>query len=125
MPRTANETKHAEISADCLHAHDVILCNDGTTLRVESANKRSGRVTLLTWEGARYVVDATRLVKVQVEHGCDCSGRGTFRGGGVVENGVYKGMEGVHYACHGKGWQDRADTIRNSTYWNKYARISA
>jgi hypothetical protein len=55
--------------------------------------------------------------------GCDCHGTGVFYGRGYIENGVFKGTTGKHYACNGKGWQSPEDVKRNRYYWNHIARI--
>lgn len=124
MVRKAS-TVTLEITADNLHVHDTLVCKDGAEVMVwERPIKRSGKVRIDTQIG-RYEVPQTHLITVRLEHNCGCDGSGIFRGGGVVENGVYKGYEGACYGCAGKGYQTRSDVIRNATYWAKYARISA
>jgi hypothetical protein len=52
-----------------------------------------------------------------------CGGSGIFYGGGMVENGVYKGFSGECYGCAGKGKQNNADRIRNHYYWHRQAVV--
>lgn len=110
--------------------HDLIVGKDGTDWFVTSTSRRvpiRGNVALIVVgaENRRMAVVKAddEMLTLRAEHACQCSGTGIFRGGGVIENGVYKGYEGACYGCHGKGWQDRTDVIRNRVYWNKYARI--
>jgi hypothetical protein len=125
MPRKANEDARTQITARDLHAHDYLVLRAGGSTVVEEIRNAAGRTLVKAYDWAPYAVDSDYPVTVHTEHACDCHGSGIFRGGGVVENGVYKGYEGPHFACGGKGWQDRQDVIRNITYWNKYARIYA
>jgi hypothetical protein len=57
---------------------------------------------------------------------CDnCGGTGVFKGGGIVENGVYKGFQGTCFRCGGTGKQTQADQRRNWGYDNFYRRAYA
>jgi hypothetical protein len=54
-----------------------------------------------------------------------CGGSGMFYGGGIVENGVYKGYSGKCYGCQGRGKQNNADRVRNHYYWHREKAIWA
>lgn len=131
MARTADTQLVTHVAARDLHAGDTIRAKDGADLWVHEVKRTHGmvRVTVVadtqdrTW--STYTLDPDRMVPALTETPCDCNGSGIHHGAGYVENGVFKGRTGVHFACGGKGWQDRADTIRNRTYWAKHARISA
>lgn len=117
------------MSVSSVHAYDVIVKGE-RRWHVAERTFRAGMVVLVTQEdGCDYskpwTLDCAYLVTVLVEHDCQCAGSGLYYSGGGVENGVYTGKTGPCFGCHGKGWQSRADVIRNQTYWNKYARISA
>lgn len=124
MARQHDESKRETIAARELHAGDQIVCHDGTIVDVRKAFTRGERVRVELWGGQAYPLAPDRPVTVLTEHSCQCNGSGVFRGGGVVENGVYKGFQGQCFGCAGKGWQNRQDVIRNATYWAKYARIA-
>jgi hypothetical protein len=123
MPATRTATaRTVVVTASDLHAHDVLMGTEpGTTFRVDTVQRRGTKVLVTLWGGRAYALDAERPVTVQAEHPCDCGGTGIYAWGGSV-NGVPAHV-GEHFACHGKGYQDRQDVIRNATYWNKYARI--
>jgi hypothetical protein len=126
MPRNARTELTSTIAASEVHSGDTIVGKDGNHLHVDRAWSKNGTATIrIDHNGRDWTVPADREVTVLTEHECDCNGTGHFRFGGVVENGVYKGGQGEHFACHGKGYQTRQDVIRCITYWNKYARISA
>lgn len=117
----------APLTADKIHEADTLVGPDGTRFYVDSVTRRRSLVRIITTQHGnvgRWEIPASHLLNVLVEQDCTCEGRGIFRGGGVVENGVYKGYEGVCFGCSGKGYQDRADMIRNRVYWAKYARIA-
>lgn len=129
MARKDNPETTLTMKACEVRQHDLIVGKDGADWFVDSRSRRiavRGNATL-------HVIGADRrmtvvkpdddMLTVRAEHACHCSGTGRFRGGGVIENGVYKGYEGECYGCSGKGWQDRGDVLRNRVYWNHYARI--
>lgn len=128
MARQADTQATTDVLARELHKGDLIRTHTGDNLLVTEVGTR-GQYTRVEarWrdQGGVYLVDADRKVTVFTEHACDCGGTGIYHGAGYVENGVFKGTTGPHFACHGKGWQSRADVIRNWVYWAKYARISA
>lgn len=123
MARKNNRLAIVEIDASQLHAADEIVCHDGSRLHLRKVFTRSGRIVVESSQRDSWTIEPTRKVRVMAELSCECSGTGRYRGAGYVENGVFKGVEGQHYACGGKGWQSRGDAIRNLTYWNKYARV--
>ncbi len=77
------------------------------------------------WDARHYAELARAGAPVEGAWPCKCNGTGRFQGGGVVENGVYKGYEGECYGCQGKGWQSDEDKQRNHDYWAYYARVYA
>ena len=125
MARKPDSVVTLEVPARDLHSQDAIICRDGSTVRLHEVRTRAITTTISARDGKSWSVDAARIIRVRAEHGCDCNGSGVFHGRGYVENGVFKGTVGVCFGCGGKGWRDRADAIRCSTYWNKDARISA
>lgn len=124
MARKANTALTLEITADKLHSDDVIVGTDGQTYCVGRVDRKGDRVTVTLWDHRSWTLGQTRKVTVRAEHECDCRGKGVYYGRGYVENGVFKGTTGPHFACGGKGWQTREDAIRNRVYWDKYARIA-
>lgn len=121
MYRSAVET----ISITELHAGDELISSDGNGSLYVHKVRRSGdsvKVEVFRDGAHEYTLPATRTVSVSVERPCDCGGSGIYHWGGSV-NGRPRNS-GTHFACAGKGYQTRADVIRNITYWNKYARIS-
>jgi hypothetical protein len=126
MPRKANAST-APLTADSIHKADTLVGTDGRLHYVDHVTKAGAKVKIIAFSGGevgRWEVARHREVQVRLEQDCPCDGSGIFRGGGVVENGVYKGYEGVCFGCSGKGFQNRADMIRNHVYWAKYARIA-
>ena len=126
MARIANTTETVRIPASDLHAADLLVLKTGEAVHVSKV-KRMGATVKVTYAAGyqdirKHVVDADYQVTVHTERECDCDGSGRWTWGGTV-NGVPV-HEGVHFACDGKGYQDRQDLIRNLTYWNKYARIT-
>jgi len=124
--RKANTRLVLDTTIDNVHAHDVLLGRKGERFLVDSKTRKGLRVkvewlNLDTLTRGEHTLDQTHLVRVQAEHECDCNGTGRYSWGGSV-NGVPV-HTGEHFACHGKGYQTRADVIRNQTYWNKYARV--
>lgn len=126
--RTHNHTVLARVQAHELHMYDRIVGTQDT-LTVREVSYRACMVTLRVTDGVEswntYTVERDRMVTVHAEHECQCGGSGAHYGRGYVENGVFKGTIGVCYGCHGKGWQTRADVIRNHVYWSKYAHVYA
>jgi hypothetical protein len=115
------------ITASDLHAGDSLVGKDGMTqYYVHSAKKRAGTVTVEVYSdggGRTWELPAERPVTVVTQRPCtDCGGTGVYKWG-TITNGV-PANSGEHFACRGKGYQDRSDVIRNITYWNKYARIA-
>lgn len=132
MAREANTELITHIPARELHRGDTIRSNRDTELHIDELHRTHGKVRITCVEVTdtgpvwhTWALAPDRVTPVLTEQPCGCNGTGIYRGGGVVENGTYKGYEGVCYSCAGKGWMDRTDTIRNRTYWAKYARISA
>lgn len=124
--RKANVRLVLDTTVDNVHAHDVLLGRKGERFLVDSVTRMGLRrkvewLDLNTLTRGEHTLDMTYLVRVQAEHECDCNGTGVYSWGGSV-NGVPVNT-GEHFACHGKGYQTRADVIRNQTYWNKYARV--
>ena len=124
VARKANENLTLPLTAQKLHANDAIVCKDNSILHVRKVRTLGASTKIEDWSDRTWTVSPDREITVRAEQNCTCNGSGVFRGGGMVENGVYKGFEGTCFGCRGKGWQDRADVIRNETYWSKYARIS-
>lgn len=123
--RAAITSRTETVPVTEIHSGDLLVATDGDSDLYVHAVKRSGSVVSVTvWRDGERVWDlpTERLVTVRTEFPCDCGGSGVYRWGGT-ENGK-TAKEGPHYACAEKGWQSRSDVIRNSTYWNKYARIS-
>lgn len=52
-----------------------------------------------------------------------CSGSGTYRWAGRMENGVWKGKSGDCHSCRGTGEQTQRDIYRNVAY-NRHKVIS-
>lgn len=128
MPRNPRSTT-APLTVGVLHQHDVVL-KDNREFVITQMAWHLGRVKLEVYDRTsgdtiRTTLPPLHPVEVRTEHQCVCSGTGIFRGGGSVVNGVYQGFQGRCFPCDGKGWQNRADVIRNYVYWAKYARISA
>lgn len=124
--RKANTSLVLDTTIDNVHEHDVLLGKRGERMVITQRQRKGLRVfvqwmDLNTLTQGEHTLDQSYLVRVQAEHECDCGGTGTFVQGPIV-NGVPT-RTGEHYACHGKGYQTRADVIRNITYWNKYARV--
>jgi hypothetical protein len=125
--RLADTSKTETILLSEVHAGDLLLSNDGgADLYVFSVKTLAGnRIVEVFREGQSsiYTLRADYEVQVRAEFPCDCHGSGAYAWG-AVENGK-PAKVGPHFACREKGYQTRSDVIRNITYWNKYARISA
>ena len=134
-PRKADTSKVLPTSARNVHEDDVLIGTDGLRYRVTGVQRtlwlRYLVVQPIMPDGTyvqdhlRYTVDVDRDVQVQMEHECTCDGSGIYYISGGTVNGVFVGQTGKCFGCHGKGWQDRSDVIRNRTYWSKYARVGA
>lgn len=133
IARKANTLLSLPTTAASVHEDDVLIGTDGLNYRVTGVQRtlwlRYLVVQPIMPDGTyvqthlRYCVDVDKDVSVQMEHECTCDGSGVHYGRGHVENGKFMGTTGVCFGCHGKGWQDRTDVIRNRTYWSKYARV--
>lgn len=128
--RKASPTVQLQVTVDCLHAGDVLV-KGHREWYVEDVGRRGTQVALevrsqdFDEPPTHYLLDQAYLVTVKAEHDCQCAGSGLYYSGGAIVNGVYTGNTGPCFGCHGKGWQNRKDVIRNHTYWAKYARIGA
>lgn len=125
-PRKADESVTLETTVDQVHTHDIVH-KGGVRFLIEGYRRFNLRRTLtvrnLTF--ATQVMtcawDMNHVVFVQLEHSCECGGTGMWSWGGSV-NGVPV-HTGVHFRCDGKGWQDRADVVRNYNYDNYAVRV--
>lgn len=123
------EVVTVEIEAKELHYTDTIVSPGGVPWRVVSVSRSAyGKVKVVTVNDNDVEYGGTlagnRVLTVVNKTRCDkCGGTGEYKGGGVVENGVYKGFSGPCFGCEAKGYQTRKDVIRNAVYHNKYARI--
>lgn len=110
----------------------VTIANDGGEGTIAATSEKfGGRVGLrVSWKENALLWQSPSTLRVVPEGerslDCDgfCGGTGVFRGGGIVENGVYKGFSGPCFRCDGHGKQTPKDRRRNSTYDNHYRRIS-
>ncbi len=122
MPRKAITERYFEVTADAIHAGDILLHRlERNVTHVFRVTRRAGRVTIATPLRDTYTVDATRVVRVQAEQPCRCGGTGVWSWGGTVNGEPVK--TGVDFHCQGKGYQNRSDVIRNITYMEKYQKI--
>lgn len=124
--RPADTQLTVQLEVRELHACDSLIATDGgAELYVARVKKLgAGIFELEVWrDGSKlYMLGGAKVVTARAEFSCDCGGSGIYYWGGSVNGRPAR--SGTHFACAGKGYQDRSDTIRNSTYWNKYARIS-
>jgi DnaJ-class molecular chaperone len=51
-----------------------------------------------------------------------CHGSGRWYGRGVIENGVFKGVQGPCYQCNGTGRQTLKDVARTIVYYAHHWR---
>lgn len=128
MSRKANTSLVLDVTVDQVHECDVLVGRGGNDVLfyVEAYKRMNLRrqvttVNLDTRERSTYTMDMNHLVRVRAEHECDCNGSGVYIWGPIV-NGTPT-HAGEHFACHGKGYQDRSDVIRNRVYWDRYARV--
>jgi hypothetical protein len=103
---------------------NIVTSNDhgteGLVLAVTRDGKRA-KIYVLGSDGVEVWRPIDKVtVTVDGDEQCwKCGGSGIFRGGGMVENGVYKGYSGDCYGCGGKGTQNNADRVRNHHYWHR------
>ena len=97
---------------------------EGLVLAVRKDGK-AGKVYILGSDGreAWWQSDKITVIVSGNETCWKCGGSGIFYGGGIVENGVYKGYSGECYGCAGKGTQNNADRVRNHYYWHRERAI--
>lgn len=128
-PRKADTSVRLDCTIDQVHVRDVLLGrSQGERFLVEDYKRVNLRRTVTTMElttlvTRTYTLDMNHLVRVQVEHECECHGTGLWSWGGSV-NGVPVNT-GTHFRCGGKGWQSRTDVLRNYNYDNFGSRYTA
>ena len=98
--------------------------SEGLVLAVRK-DGTAGKVYILGSDGreAWWKTDKVTVIVSGNEQCWKCGGSGVFYGGGIVENGVYKGYSGECYGCAGKGQQNNADRVRNHYYWHREKAI--
>ena len=97
---------------------------EGLVLALTKDGKRA-KVYVLGSDGQEVwrPVDSMTVILSGDEQCWKCGGSGVFQGGGIVENGKYKGYSGDCYGCAGKGKQNDADRVRNHHYWHRERAI--
>jgi hypothetical protein len=126
---TVTETT-VELPARDLRAGDLLLARDSELrFRVYETRKDGAGKILVRAESelgqVTYHLPPERVSRVlDREPACDptCH-NGTYHGAGVIENGVFKGITGRCFRCSGKGWQSRADRLRNWWYDNRVRKF--
>lgn len=125
-PRKAHTSMLVETTIDNAHTHDVLHNRKGERWLVQEV-KRVGlrrRVRVLNLETLatdERTYEQSYLVRIQAEHECECGGTGVWAWGGSMNGKPVHA--GEHFRCQGKGWQSRADVVRNSNYDNYGARV--
>lgn len=125
MARNADTSRTSEVTWKDLHDGDIIIDRANERWHVHKVTRRNLDVQITVMRDGEvrgFTGDMRRIVVVQNEHECDCNGSGMYVRG--FENDRPVGA-GTCFRCRGKGYQTRADVIRNITYWNKYARVGA